>query len=84
MRSSLPKVWDSMTRRPLSRGLMDPPPARPQGLYRQSLPALRPSSVEHGPAPPGRHADEETMGALSLRVAKRRQCLFHSLKLRLN
>jgi hypothetical protein len=68
---------------PLSGGLTDLPLARPPGLYRQSLPTLRPSSAEDIPAASGGHPDEEAMGALSLCVAEHRQCLFHNLKPRL-
>jgi len=64
---------------PLSRGLTDLPLARPLGLHRQPLPALRPSSVENGPAAPCGHPDEKTMGALSFGVAEHCQCLFHYL-----
>ena len=64
---------------PLSRGLTDLPLARPLGLHRQSLPALRPPSAEDIPAASGGHPDKEAMGALSFCVAERRQCLFHSL-----
>jgi hypothetical protein len=64
---------------PLSRGLTDLPLVRLLGLNRQPLPALRPSPVEDSPAASGCHPDEETMGALTLGVAERRQCFFHSL-----
>jgi hypothetical protein len=64
---------------PLPRGLTDQPLARPRGLYRQSLPALRPSSIEDVAAASGGHPDEEAMCALSLGVAKHCQCLFHNL-----
>jgi hypothetical protein len=64
---------------PLSRGLTDLPLVRPLRLHRQLLPSLRPSPAEDSPAAAGGHPDEETVGALTLRVAERRQCLFHSL-----
>lgn len=64
---------------PLPRGLADQPLARPRMLHRQSLPALRPSAAENVPASSGCHPNEETMGAFSLGVAERRQCLLHLL-----
>jgi hypothetical protein len=64
---------------PLSRGLTDHPLARPRGLHRQSLPALRPPPAENVPAASGGHPNEETMGALSFGVAEHCQCLFHCL-----
>jgi hypothetical protein len=63
---------------PLSRGPTDLPLARPLGLYRQSFPPFCPPSAEDVPAASRGHPNEETMGALSLGVAKYGQCLFHS------
>ena len=82
MRSSLPKVWDSIEP-PLSRGLSGPPLAGPRALYRQSLSALGPPAAENIPSAAGGHPDEEPMGALPFGVAERRQCLFHRFEPRL-